>query len=91
MRMGEEAERQVQKHFEEQGYAVFNQNDVGFPDLIVFKNEKIAFFAQVKGIQDPHPYPLHFESECAKEIEKRTGLEVKYFNVKEGKLEEYHE
>jgi hypothetical protein len=46
---------------------------------------------QVKGIQDPHPYPLHFESECAKEIKKKTGLKVKYINVKDGKLEEYHE
>jgi len=92
MRVGEEAEKQVQKHFESQGYVVLNQNDVGFPDLIVFKDGKIAFFVQVKGIQDPHPYPQWNESRYAKEIKEKLGLEVKYFNVKpDGKLEEYHE
>jgi Holliday junction resolvase-like predicted endonuclease len=92
MRIGEEAEKQVQKHFEKQGYAVLNQNDKGFPDLIAFKDRKIAFFVQVKAIQDPHPYPYYYENQSAKEIKEKLGVEVKYINVKnDGKLEEYHE
>jgi|GEM_PF-5986398 Holliday junction resolvase-like predicted endonuclease len=82
-----EAESHVQKHFEDEGYVVLNQNDIGFPDLIAFKDGKIAFFVQVKARQNP--FIFYFEGQCAESLKKKLDVEVKYINVKDGKLEPY--
>jgi Holliday junction resolvase-like predicted endonuclease len=81
-----EAEDYVKKQFEKQGCVVLNQNDEGFPDLMAFKDGKIAFFVQVVARQKP--YVGFAESQCAENLKEKLGVEVKYINVKEdGKME----
>lgn len=82
------AENYVKEQFEKQGYVVINQNKSGFPDLIAFKNGKIAFFVQVVARQKP--YVGSDERECAANLKEKLGVEVKYINVKDdGKMEPY--
>ena len=45
-----DAEKEVKKQFEKEGYTVLNQNDNGFPYLIVVKDGKIIFFIEVKAM-----------------------------------------
>lgn len=85
-----EAEKYAKKQFEKQGYAVINPNndDKGFPDLIVIKDGKIAFFVQVVARQNP--YVGSEERQMAENIKEKLGVEVKYVNVKDdGKMEPY--
>ena len=85
-----EAEKYAKKQFEKQGYVVFNPNndDKGFPDLIVIKDRKIAFFVQVVARQNP--YVGSDERKCAEKIKETLGVEVKYVNVKDNeKMEPY--
>ena len=85
---GKEAEDYVKKQFEKQGYIVINQNDNGFPDLIAFKDGKIAFFVQVMGSQKPKRG--YYEEQCAESLKEKLGVEVKYINVNvNGKMEPY--
>jgi Holliday junction resolvase-like predicted endonuclease len=36
------------KYFQDKGFTALNTNDEGFPDLIVIKDGRIEFFAEVK-------------------------------------------
>ena len=47
-RVGKEEEDLTVKYFEDRGFTALNKNDEGFPDLIVIKDGRIEFFAEVK-------------------------------------------
>ena len=47
-RVGKREEDSAVKYFAGKEFTAFNKNDEGFPDLIVLKDGKIAFFAEVK-------------------------------------------
>jgi len=47
-RVGKEEEDLAIKYFKDRGFMAFNKNDEGFPDLIVMKDGRIEFFAEVK-------------------------------------------
>jgi hypothetical protein len=91
MRIGEKAEETVKKHFEEEGYVVLNVNDKHFPDLIAFKDGKIAFFVEVKEYQtDKKPYVPYWRGKFYESLKDKLGVETKCINVtKDGKLEPY--
>ena len=37
------------KHYQDKGYTVLNQNDPGFPDLLLLKGKKLVKMIEVKG------------------------------------------
>ena len=83
--MGEywiESEKIVKKDFEEKGYTVLNQNDRGFPDLIVLKDGEISFFVEVKAMQEPD---INLSELMYHQYLERLGFEVKCINVREEK------
>ena len=81
------AEKRAQESYEKEGYVVLNPNDVGFPDLIVVKDGKIAFFVEVKAMQKPdikergqmwyHQYlrSLNFEVKCINFLDKKVEFQ----------------
>ena len=81
-----DAENEVQKHFEKQGYTVLNQNDKGFPDLIILKNGKIVFFIEVKAMQKPdiNIYEMQYHQYL-----NELGFEVKCINVQGKDVDEF--
>jgi len=75
-----DAEDEVKKHFRRQGYTVLNQNDKGFPDLIVLKNGKVRFFVEVKAMQKPD---INRNEMQYHQYLNELGFEVKCINVRD--------
>lgn len=46
---GKENEALVIRYFQNKGFSVLNQNDAGFPDLLLFKGGKLIKMVEVKG------------------------------------------
>lgn len=81
-----EAESLVKDMFQKQGYTVLNQNDKGFPDLIVIKDGKISFFVEVKAMKKPD---LSIYEMWYHQYLNKIGFEVKCINVLGEKMEEF--
>ena len=81
------AEKIVKEHFEEQGYTVLNQNNKGFPDLIVLKDGRVSFFVEVKAMESPDI--KSYEVIQYHQYLERLGFEVKYINVRGEDLESF--
>jgi len=77
-----DSENIVKKDFEKKGYTVLNQNDRGFPDLIVLKDGEVSFFVEVKAMQEPD---INLSELMYHQYLERLGFEVKCINVREGK------
>ena len=79
-----DAEDIVKDHFVNQGYTVLNQNDKGFPDLIVLKDGEVSFFVEVKAMQNPdiEIYEMRYHQYLNK-----LGYAVRCVNVRNQKLE----
>ena len=65
---------------------MLNQNDKGFPDLIVFKDGEVEFFVEVKAMQKPDLdlYEMRYHQYLNK-----LGFEVKCKNVRDEKAEDF--
>jgi hypothetical protein len=75
-----DSENVVKDHFKKLGYTVLNQNDRGFPDLIVLKDGKVSFFVEVKAMQKPD---LNIDEMQYHQYMNDLGFEVKCMNVRD--------
>jgi hypothetical protein len=79
---GIENEEVVAKHYRKKGYQVISTNENGFPDLIILKDKKVLFFAEVK------PPGVRLETVQEKTIAKweKESFETKVIDVRDGKI-----
>ena len=47
--IGKENEALVIKYYQDKGFTVLNQNDAGFPDLLLFRGKELVKMVEVKG------------------------------------------
>jgi len=83
---GRKNEEVVAEHYRKQGYQVLNQNERGFPDLIVLKDKHVLFFVEVKrrGVR------LRQEQKDMTPKLGKEGFETKIIDVLDGKIVGIH-
>lgn len=81
-----DAEMIVKEHYKEKGYTALNQNDRGFPDLIVLKDGKVSFFVEVKAMQEPD---INLSEIQYHQYLENLGFKVKCINVRKGNPEPF--
>jgi len=65
-------ESKVKKYYENQGYTVLNQNDSGFPDLLILEGKKLVKLVEVKTPK----HPVHKHQKDYLRSLKALGFEV---------------
>lgn len=69
-KQGKINESKAKKHYESQGYTVLNQNDKGFPDLLILEGKKLIKFVEVK---TPKHSVHKSQSDYLRELERARG------------------
>ncbi len=79
---GKENEILAIRHYQKQGYTVLNQNDAGFPDLLLLKDKQLVKMVEVKG--GGHKLHKH-QREYLQNLSDR-GFEIETVRVIDGLL-----
>lgn len=81
---GKENEALVMKHYQDKGFTVLNQNDAGFPDLLLFRGKELVKMVEVKG--GNHKVHNH-QQDYLRSLES-LGFDIEIVRVIDGELVE---
>jgi len=80
--IGKENEALVTEHYQNKGFTVLNQNDSGFPDLLLFRGKELVKMVEVKG--GDHKVHKH-QQNYLKNLES-SGFKIEIARVVDGEL-----